>query len=194
MTGPRHHEFSEYLVYSRNIKAAVALLSKGKFSDAAKLLESHGLADISDPVVLQQMLTKHPRRRTAMPPVIPGLDATDRLVVGISEMQESYRGLKTDKAQGARGLTKGVFLNKGLRGEIEEYLFPQQLGVLVSAGGTKLIFAPLACLFYATLAPKYPIFVTGKGGGLTLMGRDGETGVAQGSVEAGVAFAISIHP
>ncbi|KAJ1621039.1 hypothetical protein T492DRAFT_887677 [Pavlovales sp. CCMP2436] len=40
-----------------------------------------------------------------------------------------------------RGLTKGVFLNKGLRGEIEEYLFPQQLGVLVSAGGTKLIFS-----------------------------------------------------
>ncbi|KAJ1634431.1 hypothetical protein T492DRAFT_903413 [Pavlovales sp. CCMP2436] len=70
-------------------------------SDAAKLLESHGLADISDPVVLQQMLTKHPRRRTAMPPVIPGLDATDRLVVGILEMQESYRGLKTDRAQGA---------------------------------------------------------------------------------------------
>ncbi|KAJ1624014.1 hypothetical protein T492DRAFT_1050946 [Pavlovales sp. CCMP2436] len=219
------------------------------------------------------MLTKHPRRRTAMPPVIPGLDATDRLV-------ESYRGLKTDKAQGAsqwkyeyliplaptvpsvgdaarqvleshtwlassfangdlptwfyfvfcaarcvplrkcafqvgvaeaarpigiscalrRGLTKGVFPNKGLRGEIEEYFFPQQLGVRVLAGGTKLIFgvrdelleyphfciagsdiyntfnegdraemlartfvsspglAPLARLFYATLAPKYPIF------------------------------------
>ncbi|KAJ1617795.1 hypothetical protein T492DRAFT_893112, partial [Pavlovales sp. CCMP2436] len=76
-------------------------LDAGKFSDAAKLLESHGLANISDPVVLQQMLTKHPRRRTAMPPVIPGLDATDRLVVGILEMQESYRGLKTDKAQGA---------------------------------------------------------------------------------------------
>ncbi|KAJ1628478.1 hypothetical protein T492DRAFT_875140, partial [Pavlovales sp. CCMP2436] len=54
--------------------------------------------------------------------------------------------------------------------------------------------APLARLFYATLDPKYPIFVTGKGGGLTPMGRDGETGVAQGSVEAGVAFAISIHP
>ncbi|KAJ1621259.1 hypothetical protein T492DRAFT_1071644 [Pavlovales sp. CCMP2436] len=161
------------------------------------------------------MLIKHPRRRTAIPPVIPGLDATDRLVVGISEMQESYRGLKTDKAQGEspwkyeyliplaptvpfvgdaarqvleshawlassfangdlppwfyfvfcaarcvplrkcaaqaarpigiscalrRGLTKGVFLNKGLRGDIEEYLFSQQLGVLVSAGGTKLIF------------------------------------------------------
>ncbi|KAJ1625523.1 hypothetical protein T492DRAFT_880031 [Pavlovales sp. CCMP2436] len=134
-----------------------------------------------------------------------------------------------------RGLTKGVFLNKGLRGEIEEYLFPQQLGVLVSAGGTKFIFgvrellenphfciagsdiynafnegdraemvartlvsspglAPLARLFYATLASKYPIFVTGKGGSLMPMGRDGETGVAQGSLEAGVAFAISIHP
>jgi hypothetical protein len=299
----------------RDIKATVALLAKGKFSDAAKLLQSHGLADIADPVVLQQMLTKHPLRRTAVPPVIPGLADTDRLVVGLTEMEESYRGLKTDKAQGAspwryeyliplapaepfvgdaarhvlvahawlassfangdlppwfyfvfcaarcvplrkcaaqagvaesarpigiscalrRGLTKGVFLNKGLRGEIEEYLFPQQLGVLVSAGGTKLIFgarevlenpsfciagsdiynafnegdraemiartlasspglAPLARLFNATLAPKYQIFVSGKGGGLVPMGRDGESGVAQGSVEGGVAFAISIHP
>jgi len=134
-----------------------------------------------------------------------------------------------------RGLTKGVFLHKGLRGEIEDYLFPQQLGVLVSAGGTKLIFgarevlenpsfciagsdfynafnegvraemikrtlasfpglAPLARLFYATLAPKYPIVVTGKGSGLVPMGKDGESGVVQGSVEAGVAFAISINP
>ena len=61
---------------------------------------------------------------------------------------------------------------------------------LVSSPG----LAPLARLFYATLAPKYPIFVTGKGGGLTPMGRDGEAGVAQGSIEAGIAFAISIHP
>ncbi|KAJ1622361.1 hypothetical protein T492DRAFT_1062992, partial [Pavlovales sp. CCMP2436] len=190
-----------------------------------------------------------------MPPVIPGLDATDRLVVGISEMQESYRGLKTDKAQGAspwkyeyliplaptvpfvgvaarqvleshawlassfangdlppwfyfcaaqvgvaeaarpidiscalrRGLTKGVFLINGLRGEIEEYLFPQQLGVFLIFGVRELLEnpnfciagsdiynafnkgdraemvartlvsspgrAPLARLFYATLAP-----------------------------------------
>ncbi|KAJ1624419.1 hypothetical protein T492DRAFT_881835 [Pavlovales sp. CCMP2436] len=193
---------------------------------------SHGLADISDPVVLQQMLTKYPRRRTAMPPVIPGLDATDRLVIGISEMQESYRGLKTDKAQGAspwkyeyliplaltipfvgdaarqaarpisiscalrRGLTKGVILNKGLRGSDIYNTFNEGdraemvARTLVSSPG----LAPLARLFYATLAPKYPIFVAGKGGGLTPMGRDGETGVAQGSVEAGVAFAISIHP
>ncbi|KAJ1628758.1 hypothetical protein T492DRAFT_1016041 [Pavlovales sp. CCMP2436] len=61
---------------------------------------------------------------------------------------------------------------------------------LVSSPG----LAPLARLFYATLAPKYPIFVTGKGGGLTPMCRDGKTGVAQGSVEAGVAIAITIHP
>ncbi|KAJ1628513.1 hypothetical protein T492DRAFT_875061, partial [Pavlovales sp. CCMP2436] len=97
----RHTRRSRPADPERDIKAAVALLFKGKFSDAAKLLESHGLAAISDPIVLQQMLTEHPRRRTAMPPVILGLDATDRLVVGISEMQESYRGLKTDKAQGA---------------------------------------------------------------------------------------------
>ncbi|KAJ1624489.1 hypothetical protein T492DRAFT_881766 [Pavlovales sp. CCMP2436] len=120
--------------------------------------------------------------------VIPGLDTTNRLVIGVTEMEEAYRGLKTDKAQARvarrlassfangdlppwfyfvfcaarcvplrkcavqagvaesarpigiscalrRGLTKGVFLNKGLRGEIEDYLFPQQLGLLVSAGG-----------------------------------------------------------
>jgi len=36
-----------------------------------------------------------------VPAVIPGLDTTDCLVVGVTETGESYRGLKTDKAQGA---------------------------------------------------------------------------------------------
>ncbi|KAJ1633427.1 hypothetical protein T492DRAFT_981019, partial [Pavlovales sp. CCMP2436] len=138
----RHTRRSRPADPERDIKAAVALLPKGTFSNAAKLLESHGLADISDPVVLQQMLTKHPRRRTAMPPSHAWLASSfvngdlppwfyfvfcaARCVplrkcaaqVGVAE---AARPIGISCAL-RRGLTKEVFLNKGLR------------------GGTKLIF------------------------------------------------------
>jgi hypothetical protein len=76
-----------------------ALIARGRISDAAKLLESFGVADIEDPAVRQQMADKHPCRGLdeVMPP--PPEDAP-ALRVSSETLHGVCRLLDDDKAPG----------------------------------------------------------------------------------------------
>ena len=88
----------------RLIRRVEALLSKGKISGAARLLESFGVADIHDPAILRQMVDKHPGRGAdaALPP--PPED-TPVLRVCPERVAEALRALDDDKAAGPTAWT-----------------------------------------------------------------------------------------
>ncbi|KAJ1621208.1 hypothetical protein T492DRAFT_887373 [Pavlovales sp. CCMP2436] len=65
------------------VKKAIGKLERGLVSDAARLLESHGVADIFNPEILEQMRLKHPIRKpeNRMPDSLTIPDPSERLNV-----------------------------------------------------------------------------------------------------------------
>ena len=55
--------------------SALRKMERGLLSDAARLLESNGVADLFDPAVMAQLRAKHPMRSAAdrMPNALPSL-------------------------------------------------------------------------------------------------------------------------
>ena len=197
------------------------LMARGKVSDAAQLMRSHGVASVHDPDVLDQMRAKHPRRRHDMEALPAGLQGEPRLCIEEGDVSRVFGGLPTYKGRGpsawryeflravahpqhftgtqARGvlgsmaafattfvngelpawfyfvfsavrcvplrksatgpgevpqarpvgiscalrraLTKTAFQRSDVKAQLAAALAPEQLGVAVPAGGTKLVFA-----------------------------------------------------
>jgi len=85
----------------RALRRALALIAKGKISDAFCLLDSHGIADIARPEVLAQMVAKHPVRVESVDAVLDGVDDAPHLWVLPADIETAFRHLDTDKAAGA---------------------------------------------------------------------------------------------
>ena len=83
------------------------LMARGRVSDAARLLESFGVADITDPLVLQQMADKHPGRApdAVMPPPPPDAPV---LRVSHETLQVVCRRLDDTKAPGHTAWTNHI--------------------------------------------------------------------------------------
>ncbi|KAG8468519.1 hypothetical protein KFE25_013602 [Diacronema lutheri] len=82
-------------------KRVLALIAKGKVSDARRLLESLGVADIARPEVLAQMAAKHPVRTADVDDGLADRDDLPRVVISPEDIVTAFRSLDTDKAAGA---------------------------------------------------------------------------------------------
>ena len=87
-------------------REAVKLISKGQISKAVSRLNSHGVADISDPIIMQQLREKYPDRVRDL----PGRVEKGYCVDGFKGLREDLLGLEKGVAPGTGGL-RNEYLN-----------------------------------------------------------------------------------
>ena len=81
-------------------KAAVRLISKGQISKAVNRMNSHGLASMDDPRVMQQVSSKYPDRGRQLPDFVTG----GKPVENLSGLREALLELEMGKSPGTGGM------------------------------------------------------------------------------------------
>ena len=84
----------------RKSKSAVNLIAKGRVSKAMNRINSHGLASMLDPVVMQQVNAKYPK--TGRP--LPASVTRGKPAENLKGLRDSLLGLETGKSPGTGGL------------------------------------------------------------------------------------------
>ena len=79
---------------------ALSLLAKGQIRKAVRRMTSHGVADIRDPVVKEQLKTKYPDRGRPLPDYLPKGRCVDSLV----GLKEALLELEAGTSSGTGGL------------------------------------------------------------------------------------------
>jgi hypothetical protein len=99
----RGSEPRERSALDNDVRKALGKLERGLVSDAARLLESHGVADVFDPEIMEQMRLKHPTRMPGnrMEDSPPTPDPSARLKVLPETVKRVYGMLPRERAQGA---------------------------------------------------------------------------------------------
>jgi hypothetical protein len=82
------------------LRRACELLSRGQFGRARKYLQSYGLGDHYDELILEQMKTKHPARKGDIAAMTPEEKEKARKGITRKAFDERLRGLKPDTAPG----------------------------------------------------------------------------------------------
>ena len=77
--GRRQERMREKDQMERNRKNALLLLSKGKISKAARIINSHGIGSMEDPHILHQMEQKYPERGIPLPASVSRGQCVDNL-------------------------------------------------------------------------------------------------------------------
>jgi hypothetical protein len=77
--GRRQERVREEIQMERNRKNALLLLSKGKISKAARIINSHGIGSMEDPHILHQMEQKYPERGILLPASVSRGQCVDNL-------------------------------------------------------------------------------------------------------------------
>jgi hypothetical protein len=104
----RGSEPREWSELDNQVKKALGKLERGLVSDAARILESFGVADVFDPAIMEQMRCKHPTRTPGnrMEDSPPTTDSSlPRLKVLSETVKRVYGMLPREKAQGASAWT-----------------------------------------------------------------------------------------
>ena len=116
---------------------AVNLISQGQVSKAANRINSHGVADINERSVMQQVQSKYPARGRPLPETI----SLGKPVEGLRDLRESLLQLERGKSPGTGGL-RAEFLVV-----LAEMMTEQQMEMLEEFG-MKYLSGDLPAWFY----------------------------------------------
>ena len=98
----RRQERSEEEETDNRRRQVVKLLAKGQISRAVRMINSHGVANIEDPLIMDQLRAKYPDRTSPLPPArITKAEPVLPLLRGI---RESFKTQDKAVAPGTGGL------------------------------------------------------------------------------------------